>query len=552
MPSFPNLDQKPYLKEQMQLAFSLGEGREILLGPIDAYNIRNDEVAAELFDTNNSSFKDLLLGRSLIVGRRGAGKSALLNTYRQRPLLHNRPRTTPASTRGRTNFDQVRSYDLVVEIVSHSQLEAMQTRVRNSLIDDMAPSVETLSECWRNELWVIILHHMKSKLQNVLSPYSDYRKIEEFLAHIFLLKEKSGTNRFSGGMLHRKSNPPLDFDIDRLEQAVIAAQNLIRQRNMRCAILFDSMEEYQLSNQGMNYALKGLLRCIWEHFNQSEMAEYIQIKFCLPAEIYNYSRNISSNRSKDFQSVEFIRWTPLELFRIAAHRYAIALYLYDRKFFENNIQHIDLSHRSGVHEFWSTIIPGTVKNHLGQLENVLAYIARHTQLLPRQILQILNVAAQISYRKTSSLQRIESNSVSEAISVVSQDMVYDILGAFTTTYPKVQDLILHLVCPRLSVRFSFGELDRVWRQTARNIMEQMQLPEFYQFWNMLFELGLFGRVENESIDENLRYIVGTFTYNEDSGVQIGEKDEVCVHPLLLKYLRGDRSQVVYPRGSGIK
>src|SRR4051812_33751398 len=114
MPNFLHLSKNPRLEEAIRNAFSQRTVNPTLLGPIDAATIKDQEVAAELFDVHTGSFKELLIGRSLIIGRRGAGKSALLRAYLQRPFLYDRILRERILTRRNTIFEAAKKYDLVV------------------------------------------------------------------------------------------------------------------------------------------------------------------------------------------------------------------------------------------------------------------------------------------------------------------------------------------------------------------------------------------------------------------------------------------------------
>lgn len=51
-------------------------------GPPDADAVESGPCAAALFDWYNHAFAELLKGSDIIVGRRGSGKSALINTFK--------------------------------------------------------------------------------------------------------------------------------------------------------------------------------------------------------------------------------------------------------------------------------------------------------------------------------------------------------------------------------------------------------------------------------------------------------------------------------------
>jgi len=563
MPTFPAIDRNPLLKDALRTEFRLMDGDKAILGPTDASKIHNDAVAATLFDIDNQSFKSLIAGRSLIVGRRGAGKSALLHTYRQRPLLYERLKeATQSYSYTKDSFELLSKFDLIIEIKTFTQLESMQLKIARQYPDNVEPAVESLAEQWRDELWVLVLKEVIRQFRDTQKGDSRIRAINDFAGWSFLTeRERISIDGAHRGVNRSRPVPTLTgrWD-DELAKAIAAAKEFIREKQLHGVILFDSMEEYTITNRPSAHTLKGLLRCIWEHFNKTDFSDHLQIRFCLPSEIYNYlGDRISSSRGKDFASIDFIQWSPLELFRIAAHRYSLLLYLYDPLFFNSQIAPIDLSTRTGIHEFWRKLIPCTITPAGGEKEETIAYIARHTQLLPRQVLNILSIALKRAYNERGSLQYIPPNCIHYAAEAASETNVSDIFDAFRCLYPSAREVVLFQVCGRLTNRLSYGRLYTVWRETAKATMELMNKPEFFHFWNMLFEMGLLGRVYDGASQERGRYTVGHFSYNEASRIIVGDKDEVCVHPLLSKYLRGkpDKSdcekarQPVYPRGSGL-
>src|SRR5262245_60938155 len=98
--------------------------KESPLGPSDAAQITDIEVAAKLFDPHNRSFNTLLRrDLSVLIGRRGSGKTALLNSYKYRPYLDPVPKPV-----ANLAFD-FKAYDIVLEIVTHRQFEKMQELV---------------------------------------------------------------------------------------------------------------------------------------------------------------------------------------------------------------------------------------------------------------------------------------------------------------------------------------------------------------------------------------------------------------------------------------
>jgi len=116
------------------------------LGPSDAAQISDIEVAARLFDPHNTSFNTLIRRDvSLLLGRRGSGKTALLNSYKYQPYLDDFEH--PDFDNSRVDF---RAYAFVIDVVTYKQFDEMQrlvmrdpTRFRpvEALVDDWATLV---------------------------------------------------------------------------------------------------------------------------------------------------------------------------------------------------------------------------------------------------------------------------------------------------------------------------------------------------------------------------------------------------------------------------
>src|SRR5215213_8534741 len=95
------------------------------LGPSDAAQISDIEVAASLFDPHNKSFNSLIRGDvSLLLGRRGSGKTALLNSYKYQPYLDNFNRPNVLGARADS-----RVYNIVIDVVTYKQFDEMQRLV---------------------------------------------------------------------------------------------------------------------------------------------------------------------------------------------------------------------------------------------------------------------------------------------------------------------------------------------------------------------------------------------------------------------------------------
>ena len=112
------------------------------LGPIDTDLIEHDAVKAELFDPHYASFNKLLSRDvNVVIGRRGAGKTALLNCYRHRWFLKN----TEARGSFAPSFD-LSDYNLVFFTPVHTAFETLQLSVMGA--NQIVRPIESVVSSW--------------------------------------------------------------------------------------------------------------------------------------------------------------------------------------------------------------------------------------------------------------------------------------------------------------------------------------------------------------------------------------------------------------------
>src|SRR5262249_46036871 len=122
----------------------------------------------------------------------------------------------------------------------------------------------------------------------------------------------------------------------------------------------------------------------------SPVGRYVNVRVCLPAELWHSFQYYSTNPLKDFQRVVFLHWHASELIELAAQRLMTNI----------AVNHPDalvtmrrskgtINARSSV-GILRDLFPQSVVNRRRGHEDPLGYILRHTQLLPRQVLTIMN------------------------------------------------------------------------------------------------------------------------------------------------------------------
>lgn len=515
------------------------------LGPSDAAQITDVEVAARLFDPHNKSFNSLLRrDLSVVIGRRGSGKTALLNSYKYRPYLVHLDRTTQAP-----GFD-LNEYQIVIEIVAHKQFMQMQKIVAED--PRVSTPVEEIVDRWNG----LILDYFFAQL--LLQECPDEICPGE-LADVqrYLFQDDNGYQEevrrmvwgppllgFLRNLIHREHKPkrtPLTQD-----GALAAAVSFLKSTHRRAVMIFDSMDEYDITNPVLNRTVGALLRFI-AHFNARQ--DRIKIKLCLPSEIFPEIQRASANPLKDLVSVDQVHWSAMELAQIAAYRYRLFLSLYDPAMADKTAR-FNLNKREGVKQFWSSFFEDSHTNKYGNREEPLTYILRHTQLLPRQALMLIQKIIVLSADRTGGFRYFSSDCISAAVENVEPLIASEILRAFEQTYP-IAEALGKAIFVNFPTVFNYDQLEDRWRKKGRRLLrEHAGSFDIAEFGEMLVRIGIVGLLQ----EEKDLYFETRFGYDSLAPPNIGEGHELCLHPIFSRHFNAapnKSGKVILPLGVSI-
>jgi len=278
-------------------------------------------------------------------------------------------------------------------------------------------------------------------------------------------------------------------------------------------------------------------------------------RFAFPAELLPRLRTLAANPEKDFRKRLTIRWTAQELIVVAGNRLRTFVDLY----FPNAATQLglpaahDLTDAASAEQTLRAFLPRRVANALGSEEDPVAYLMRHTQLLPRHLIIILN---EIMSHAVEGLSRddtpvITNKHVVAGVHDAERLIVEGILTTYEHSYPQIGDA-LEIIKNRTELTQSVSRLHRLFNEAgvARSGLA------FDEFLRAGVAIGAFG-ITNAAA--NGRYIVGDFSYTYAGEVRPVEgRDDICVHPLFVSLLfdrhaiqgmSGGSQLPVYPYGS---
>lgn len=493
-------------------------------GPTDSIDINtaDKDVLKKLFETHNQVYQSMRHRPSIIMGRRGAGKTSYLRTVY-------------------FNGD----YDFIVEIRAQRVFEEISTVIQKAA---RQAYVESLVELWEMMLWVCVFAELSRK---PFLPPDRLSLVNTYLATLGVRDAVSVDDvlfKLAGVLNDVTREYPNDgilavlgrFDRVTFDGVKAAVSDSLMKGRKRFVILMDSLEDFRLEIESASHALRGLLKLVG---SMNKPSDVVDIRFCLPSELYHRVAGFSSNQNKDFRRAVKLQWKASELIRVGALRLKLYLELYRPEFLKRLLP-LDVGRHSDARRLFDAVLPLKITNAAGFQEDTISYILRHTQLLPRHFLMLLNSIFQNSGEGGETLSfPVSERRIVSGIRRVEERIVKEIFGAFRLVHPTAEEACRRCL-PSLGHKFDFGELHRVYTRQGKGVFGGDGIHEFRR---MLQEIGAIGKVNpDKSADV---YIQGDFEYNVEHEVAIAPQDEMCLHPLFSGiYRESQKERPVYPSG----
>ncbi|MBI5603597.1 MAG: hypothetical protein HY879_09585 [Deltaproteobacteria bacterium] len=325
----------------------------------------------------------------------------------------------------------------------------------------------------------------------------------------------------------------------------------------KCTILIDNIEKCFSTNIYYLSSLKGMVEAVKNL--QDQEFENLIIKCVIPSEIYDDLTY--DNPAKYYQKTVFLRWTYKDLLLLLAKRF--------HTFFSNNnikcaIVKGDIDRNNVREKFWYKLIPHEIKNAKDFYEEGMAYVIRHTQKKPRQLINLMNYAIMESFKHISEKQLEKKEppvmgeeevknsihnddcmirSLNDALSIFSKE---DDISLSSTVRAMFEDEKTILSASDLH-DFSKRIHDRLSKKYFKNIDED-------QFIETLFRSGLIGVVKDEHRfkDKNGKpclYFITDFEYLMRGRLGFAKHLKYGLHEILadsLKLKKISDNGIVYP------
>lgn len=514
------------------------------LGPIDGASIKNPDVAKILFEQDNQIYRNITRRPSIVIGRRGSGKTSFL--------------------------EHLKNHEYAGHVVVDVKLSGAIINIRNfvslSSTQDLLPPEESVAELWDWLFWTALYLQVKKQrpatFKRVKKDYSVGKKFESWFANFQYSTLGNLANFFSSP--NRKSNTLETvsgavlnslpgFTSDRLNVLKRLVKICLKNSRSKAIILVDSLDQYEVENKVNDRVLSGLIKSAGR-FN-SDLGRP-EMRLCLPSELYFYFVEISSNSLKDFANDIKLHWHPRELLSLAAGRYLTFLYCNRDRVDEKKLQALfEIRSEEGRNwglRFWEEILPDKIVNRYGVEENSVAYIIRHTHLLPRQLIMFLNKIISLSIRANDSLLSVDANLLTAALTRSESNVWGEVCNAYKASYPDARKICIQAI-PHLPLIFNVGELQKVYTENVKPISSTFSDDDMdvYKFERMLIEIGCIGLVQPNSSSD--RYVEGLFEYNSLGQIMSNTDSVYCLHPMFCSVRTQPKknltTKVIMPKGN---
>jgi hypothetical protein len=493
------------------------------------------EVLPELFLADTEFHKKAMDPlSSVVIGRRGTGKTALAHYYR---------------------FGKA-SYDIYVDVDEPAVFSKVLEQLSKSMSNSMT-IVEDITKLWELSLWTSLMVEICRDGGNTL----DGRK-----AAIDLYLRKIGVRPDTASQVMRavlegvaKLASPVGGNavelVYRIQDILTSPEFTgaklsvlkILERGQRAVIVIDTLEQFQVRKSEMQYALGGMLQAVTRLALGTEHKN-LHVKCFLPAEIFPYLvTSAVQNIAKTLEFPVYLHWRPKELLRLATkriHSYMLA----EHPKLARSVGEVDMSDAREVrNRVWAKYFPDKVTTRSGMEEDSFQYIVRHTQLRPRQVIWLCNAIAQNALDR-GVFPRIEAQDIVQGVEKVEESLAAEVLNGYQTVYPGIQQIMASFR-GQPNLLDTSSRLDQLASRTKNAWPVEFINYDRYVFGQMACEVGIVGAVEGMTD----RVIAAEFEYSRKEPLHLNWDEPCAIHPLFYRYfrikVRSDR--IVYPLGPDV-
>ena len=466
--------------------------------------------------------KDALLDeKRLIVGRKGVGKSAIVEHLK------------------RTNGDNClvfRPRDL--------RFTEFQSFYELSLKYKDLDSSSLLQYVWEIIILGMVMGNVTSDKYN-LSPeaktmrafYSQYGNGEEdFIGRVLTYIEKSlrnapaGVKIISDILSHSRKGKDIDTSFKKAKEAL---KNYLSKREERLLVLIDNIDERWVSENAISTSIIKALVQMTRELSPYEFSPNLIIKCFIPMDMAEEALQ-TRHEDKTYPEVCEIKWTRDTLLQLIGARIAISCNLRRGKDFITNYQYC-----------WERIFSKSGYNLLGKFEESFDYILRHTLYRPRDIIRYCDHLVKETLKQDENSDLVPFNLIQKHLVELAKDSIRFLKSEFNAKIEKkiMEEIITEFVGLSNILTYddfiAICEICTKWKKTCTQ----------NEIANLLYEIGFIGAILIEPTSRTLPKPSRKFVFS------FAERDQnlrrsvgLCIHPLFYEYLSIEANTEIIVKG----
>jgi hypothetical protein len=503
------------------------------LGPIAISDRESTSVLKALYDTRvELHLQSEHSPPTFIVGRRGSGKTALLLSREFNPE------------------------NLVIRLSAQGVFSRVQSAT-NLVGAKTILTVEGVAQLWQLLLWAPIITRLAlAERRPDVDPERALQILWEETAAIRRdisrspSPDDSALDFITVRLIEHVMSKPDIVSVENLTQnfrlarrswhvVVDAAKDVLTARGTPVFVLIDSLENVGGHVHEITFPLQGLFHLVGQ-LGLRNGNHYFHIQCCFPSELWPMLDEISANPMKDFGGRMVLRWHWKDLLRAVGTR--LRMFLTQR--YPSYVRGIPPEDYEGL---LYRVIPTSIRNPSGIPEHTVAYVLRHTQLLPRQVLYIFNEAL---HRAIAEHDRptVRPSHIVDTVREAEAILCPEVFSAHSFRHRKAQKVARRLI-PYLPSRFDDGYLHRMCNRAG--IKADFDL-DYREVREMFTDVGILGRY----LAETDRYLKAEFAYSMEGQMILSPDEEYCLHPLFVRQYNAKDAlpsrkagKAIYPSGT---
>lgn len=476
-----------------------------------------DEMLDDAFLETKSYKKVLESSCSMVIGRKGAGKSAMALGIEHRNLNF-AVRVVP------TNFDWDKLESFCIEAQEVATI----------------PFKSLFKSVW---MYLILLNVLQMVLRNkqiaeedrrLLRKFSDERKkidgdgIPNFLDCCYKVLEEMWRIEGPRKPYYYPSTQRMAF-----KEGIEVLKKVLLKSNMKWYILIDDLDkglpEVDIKDQVVSYFMLSLIYAVHD-LSPKKFCENLSVKCFVPSDIF-YNLPIR-HLDKMSPSIIPIEWNRNTLYELITKRIAISL----------NVKSKNHEYSRAHDYLWNRVFPETLPirllmppyNKYNDI-NCFNYILSHTFFRPRDILHFCGKSCKEVAEEGNGWAGAPSllrDNVFGALGKLCKDTVKHLFREYDFRYPKLRKIIDSFM--RTQVKWSIPEL---WEHLEEVLSTMKWTITQKELARALYEVGFIGGMymRKDTISP-IRPATDVFFWYDRDDIDVNTADLVIIHPMFYNML----------------